>query len=107
MFAPDWWPSGKAYIDKQLTDDEDDDGELEDDNWEAQPDGEEKGPELPRDHPCGLLLLVIYGMGLFWGLWFVYMATHRVVLFAVSWLSTKAYDRVVAAIVARNLTERS
>lgn len=60
---------------------------------------------MPKDHPCGLLLLVVYSLGLFVGLWFVYMATQRAFLFTVEWLLLKTYEHVVTSIVARNLTE--
>lgn len=50
-FAPNWWPSGKAYLDQRLDDEDDqddkddvdDDDEAVDDSWKAQPDGEQKG----------------------------------------------------------------
>lgn len=57
------------------------------------------------DSSCGSLLLMLYGGGLWCGLWFASMAIHRTVVSAVIWLSRQAYSRAVAVVFARNVSD--
>lgn len=100
IIFPRWWPSGwwKVYVEEQL----DDNQERQDATWREHPRQDAKNKEeqeLPKDSPYGLLLLLAYGVGLWCGLWFAYMITHRALVWAVSLASGKIYDCAVVAML--------
>lgn len=110
IMFPLWWPLGwwRVYVEEQL----DDNQERQDAAWREHPHQAVKNKEeqeLPKDSPYGLLFLVAYGVGLWGGLWFAYMATHRALVWAALWTSRRMYDCAVTAILdnASSASDRS
>lgn len=63
IFCP-WWPSWKLFVENQVAQDEDDDDDDRIHATEDNLDEETSEQEIPKDWPCGLLLLTTYGLGL-------------------------------------------